>query len=193
LTPANSAAALEAEKVLPAPKRSPCHFSAQVMEVVLTVKSDETEHWIDYAKQTGRENDLVIFNAASDLSFGPLAYCWTARGKTRRTHRNGRRDVHNPDGRGQGSRTRQRVFRTGGRRAVASRPCCSLECQRSDLHIHQLISSLPTDKEQIEDPKWQESSACGRVSRSSATDKTLLRSRNGMTLKWPSCTSLRNS
>src|SRR5579863_2137427 len=44
--------------------------------LVLTVKSDETEHWIEYASQTGRSKDLVIFNAESDLTFDPLAYAW---------------------------------------------------------------------------------------------------------------------
>ena len=49
--------------------------------LVLTVKSDETEHWIEYANETGREDDLIIFNAASGFSFDPLAYIWQAGGR----------------------------------------------------------------------------------------------------------------
>src|SRR5260370_14663309 len=49
--------------------------------LVLTVKSTETQHWIDYAKTCGRAKDMVIFNAESGLSFDPLAYSWNQPGR----------------------------------------------------------------------------------------------------------------
>src|SRR5450755_1672006 len=49
--------------------------------LILTVKSDETAHWIEYAKACGREKDLVIFNAESALTFDPLAYSWAQPGR----------------------------------------------------------------------------------------------------------------
>jgi hypothetical protein len=49
--------------------------------LVLTVKSDETQHWIEYAKKAGREKDLLVFNAKGGLSFEPLAYLWQSGGR----------------------------------------------------------------------------------------------------------------
>jgi hypothetical protein len=49
--------------------------------LILTVKSDETEHWKEYARIAGREKDLVVFNATSGLSFDPLSYFWRAGGR----------------------------------------------------------------------------------------------------------------
>ena len=42
--------------------------------LVLCVKPDERSRWEAYAKAAGRENDLVIFNKASDLQFNFLQY-----------------------------------------------------------------------------------------------------------------------
>jgi type IV secretory pathway TraG/TraD family ATPase VirD4 len=42
--------------------------------VILTGKVDETELWIDYAKRTGRTDDLVVFNEQSSYRFNPLDY-----------------------------------------------------------------------------------------------------------------------
>jgi hypothetical protein len=42
--------------------------------LVLTVKSDETQHFLEYAAKAGRNKDVIVFNAESDLTFDPLAY-----------------------------------------------------------------------------------------------------------------------
>lgn len=42
--------------------------------IVLTGKVDEKDVWIRYAKETGREDDLVIFESGSPYKFNPLAY-----------------------------------------------------------------------------------------------------------------------
>jgi hypothetical protein len=49
--------------------------------LVLTAKSEETQNWIRYAKECGREKDLVIFNAESGHCFDPLFYEWTRKGR----------------------------------------------------------------------------------------------------------------
>lgn len=40
----------------------------------MCAKSDEKDRWVKYAKETGRENDLVIFNKEKDLKFNFLKY-----------------------------------------------------------------------------------------------------------------------
>lgn len=42
--------------------------------VVLTSKIDEVDSWRRYAKETGREDDLIIFEEGSPYKFNPLAY-----------------------------------------------------------------------------------------------------------------------
>jgi hypothetical protein len=42
--------------------------------IVLTGKMDEVTHWKKYAKQTGRMDDLIIFENGTSLSFNPLEY-----------------------------------------------------------------------------------------------------------------------
>src|SRR5580658_223459 len=49
--------------------------------LVLTAKAEETQNWIAYAKACGRERDLIVFNAESGGSFGPLHYEFTRAGR----------------------------------------------------------------------------------------------------------------
>jgi len=42
--------------------------------LVLCAKPDEKEQWIDYANETGRRNDLIIFGENSPHQFNPLQY-----------------------------------------------------------------------------------------------------------------------
>lgn len=48
---------------------------------VLCAKPDEKERWVNYAKETGREDDLVIFNKSSDYQFNFLSYEMTRKGE----------------------------------------------------------------------------------------------------------------
>ena len=53
--------------------------------LICTVKAEDTENYLAYAKACGREKDVIVFNVASSigsgLSFDPLAYLWaTGRG-----------------------------------------------------------------------------------------------------------------
>lgn len=49
--------------------------------VVLCAKPDEKENWVSYARQTGREKDLLIFSEGSGYEFNPLEYEMTRSGK----------------------------------------------------------------------------------------------------------------
>jgi hypothetical protein len=49
--------------------------------LVLTAKPEETHNWIQYAKECGRSNDLIIFNAESGHRFDPLFYEWNRPGR----------------------------------------------------------------------------------------------------------------
>lgn len=48
--------------------------------LILTAKSEETQNWIRYAKECGREQDLIIFNTENGC-FDPLHYEWTRNGR----------------------------------------------------------------------------------------------------------------
>jgi len=49
--------------------------------LVLCAKPDEKEQWVHYARQTGREEDLIIFGEDSPYQFNPLQYELTRAGK----------------------------------------------------------------------------------------------------------------
>jgi hypothetical protein len=49
--------------------------------LLLTVKPEDTETFVAYARECGREADVVVFNEASGLSFDPLAYEWSRPGR----------------------------------------------------------------------------------------------------------------
>lgn len=49
--------------------------------VVLCAKPDEAGEWENYARECGRENDLIIFREGSDWRFNPLQYETTRAGK----------------------------------------------------------------------------------------------------------------
>ena len=132
--------------------------------LILTVKSDETQRWIEYAEACGREKDLVIFNAESGLSFDPLAYTW------------------NQPGRGAGyletivemftslmSIGRPQVSASSESRyfelAVESLlrnvlVLLALAGERISItSIHKVISTLPTMPDEIETEEWQKCTA----------------------------------
>lgn len=49
--------------------------------LVLCAKPDEKKNWERYAKQTHREDDLIIFNEESNYEFNPLEYEMSREGK----------------------------------------------------------------------------------------------------------------
>ena len=49
--------------------------------LVLCAKPDERKNWENYAKETGRTSDLIIFSEENQLEFNPLEYEMTRPGK----------------------------------------------------------------------------------------------------------------
>jgi len=135
--------------------------------LVLTVKSNETEHWIEYAKKAGREKDLIIFNAKSGLSFDPLAYLWRSGGRAAAHIETiveaftilmgvGKNHEHSSE-----SQYFERAVEELLRAALvvlsnAAEPI-------SIISLHKLIASLPQEEGVVDTKEWQESSECSRV------------------------------
>jgi hypothetical protein len=42
--------------------------------LILTAKSSETRRWLQYAKEAGREKDVILFSESSGLCYDPFAY-----------------------------------------------------------------------------------------------------------------------
>jgi hypothetical protein len=49
--------------------------------VVMCAKPDEANEWVKYAKECGREQDLIMFSEGSKWRFNPLQYETTRGGK----------------------------------------------------------------------------------------------------------------
>jgi hypothetical protein len=49
--------------------------------LILTAKAEETTNWLQYAKDCGRINDVIVFNEKSGLVFDPIAYEWNRPGR----------------------------------------------------------------------------------------------------------------
>jgi len=134
--------------------------------LVLTVKSDETEHWTEYARQTGRAKDLIIFNAGR-LSFDPLAYTWNIPGRSAAhietivelfTTLMAVGKVYQPSS---GERYFEQAVEELMRAVLivlsnAGEPI-------SITAIHKVVCSPPVEREQVDAQAWQESSECSRV------------------------------
>jgi type IV secretory pathway TraG/TraD family ATPase VirD4 len=55
-----------------------CAFMRAGMGGVLhTVKSEDTANYLEYARECGREKDVIVFSEESGLTFDPLAYEWS--------------------------------------------------------------------------------------------------------------------
>src|SRR5262249_36114266 len=127
--------------------------------LVLTVKSDETEHWREYAALTGRTDDLIIFNDRTGLAFDPLAYFWNMPGRGGGFLETiielfttlisiGKQDV--------GSNN-ERFFELAVEELIrAALVLLSAAGEAiSIVSIHNLIVSLPVSPDQIENDQWQ--------------------------------------
>jgi hypothetical protein len=135
--------------------------------LILTVKSDETEHWKEYARITGRENDLIVFNAGSGLSFDPLSYFWRAGGRAAA-------QIETivelfttlmSVGKVYSQSSSERYFEQAVEELIRASlvVLSSAGEQISIITLHRFISSLPIDSEQVDSPSWQESSFCSQV------------------------------
>ena len=142
-------------------------LSAGFGGLVLTVKSSETEAWIEYARQTNRSDDLIIFNAKSGLSFDPLAYAWQVGGRAAAhietivelfTTLMSVGKVYQPSS---GERYFEQAVEELLRAALVV--ISNAGEAISITAIHKIVTSLPYERDQIDDPAWQASSECARV------------------------------
>jgi type IV secretory pathway TraG/TraD family ATPase VirD4 len=135
--------------------------------LVLTVKSDETEHWIEYAKKAGRERDLIVFNAKSGLSFDPLAYLWQSGGRAAahiETIVEAFTILMGVGKNNQNSSEAQYFERAVEELLRAALVVLSNAGEPiSILSLHKLIASLPHEEGAADTPEWQKSSEFARI------------------------------
>jgi hypothetical protein len=136
--------------------------------LICTVKSDETQHWIEYAKACGREKDLTVFNAESNLSFDPLAYSWNAGGTRAAAYLETIIELFTTlIAIGKPKATASSESRYFENAVEVAMRCVlvmlSLGGERiSILSIHKIIVSLPTRPEEIEEEPWRQTD-CGKL------------------------------
>jgi len=135
--------------------------------LVLTVKSDETAHWLEYAREAGRLDDVKVFNAQSGLSFDFLAYLWQAGGRASAqietiveifTTLMSVGKVYQPSsGEQYFEKAVEELMRaTLVVLANAGEPV-------SITSIHAFITSLPSSREQVKSPEWELETYSGKV------------------------------
>lgn len=134
--------------------------------LVLTVKSDETAHWIEYARQAGREKDVLVFNPASKLSFDPLAYLWASGGRAAAhietiaeafSTLTSVGKVYQPS-------SSEKYFENSVEELLRAGLVVLSNAKQpiSISSLHKLLSTLPKNEESIDDPQWQKTE-CSRV------------------------------
>jgi hypothetical protein len=135
--------------------------------LVLTVKSDETANFIEYARITGRTKDLIIFNARSGLTFDPLAYAWNIPGRAA-AHIETIVELFTTlmsVGKVYTASSGERYFEFAVEelmRAILIAKSNAGEAI-SITSIHNIVTSLPSSQEQVDDPGWLNNSPCGQL------------------------------
>ncbi len=135
--------------------------------LVLTAKAEETQNWIRYARECGREKDLIIFNAESGHCFDPLHYEMTRKGR-------GSGDLESiidflttlaSIGKKEGHGGHDPFWEFGNEKLMrgtiklldlAGEPV-------SIVNIDRVIKSLPTRINEHEDTAWQKKSYCAQL------------------------------
>jgi TraM recognition site of TraD and TraG len=141
-----------------------CAFMRAGMGGVLhTVKSEDTANYLEYARECGREKDVVVFSEESGLQFDPLAYEWsrpTGRGAASIEacidYFSTLLSVGKPQGGGGESRFWELAAEQLMRNAIqliklAGEPL-------SIVNISRVISSFPAQPGQQEEGSWQDGS-----------------------------------
>jgi hypothetical protein len=135
--------------------------------LILTVKSNETQQWLEYAKICGREKDVIVFNPESNLSFDPLAYSWNQPGR-------GAAYIETiielfttliSVGKQHTGASGERYFEQAVEELMrAVLVMLSLAGEAISItSIDNVIASLPSEPAQIEDADWQKTSFCGKL------------------------------
>lgn len=132
--------------------------------LVLCAKPDETQTWKSYARETGREQDLIIFNAASGHTFDPIFYEWNREGP-------GAADIENivelfstllAIGKAPVGMSAERYFELAAEylMRVAIVLLAQARVPLSIASLTDLIESLPTRPGESDTESWQRTSKC---------------------------------
>jgi hypothetical protein len=135
--------------------------------LILTAKSEETRNWIGYAKECGREKDLIVFNAESGHCFDPLHYEWTRPGR-------GAGDLESvidffstlvSIGKKEGGHSHDPFWERGNEQLMRNViKLLDLAGERISIaNIDRVIKSLPTRPDQHEEVAWQNESYCAQL------------------------------
>ena len=131
------------------------------------VKSEDAETYISYAKECGREKDLIIFSEKSGLTFDPLAYMWSMPGR-------GGGDAENiidyfstllSIGKQHVGVNNDRFWELASEKLmrVAIHLIKLSKTPLSIVNIHRVIESLPTIPGEYESEQWQNESYCASL------------------------------
>lgn len=135
--------------------------------LILTAKAEETAIWLQYAKDCGREKDVIVFSEQSGLVFDPIAYEWNR-------ERRGAGDIENvidffstlvslgKKEVGQGhdpfwERGNEQLMRNVIKLLDLAGESVSI------VTIDRCIKSLPTSVGEFEEETWQQESYCAQL------------------------------
>ncbi len=134
--------------------------------LILTAKSEETQNWIRYAKECGREKDLILFNAESGC-FDPLFYEWTRPGR-------GAGDLESiidlfstlvAIGKQDTGHSQDAFWQRGCEQLIRNAlKLLDLAGERISIAtLDRVIKSLPTRPDEHEEGAWQKKSYCAQL------------------------------
>jgi len=135
--------------------------------LVLTAKSSDTPQWLNYAKETGRIRDTIVFSEKSGYQFDPIAYEWGRPGRGAGDVENiidffttlvslGKKDTahgHDPFW----ERGNEQLMRNVIKLLDLSGETISI------VSIDRCIKSLPTHPGEYEEEAWQKESFCAHL------------------------------
>jgi hypothetical protein len=135
--------------------------------LVLTAKAEETHNWIRYARECGREKDLIVFNAESGHAFDPLHYEWSRPGR-------GAGDLESTidlfstlvsSGNDNTGHSHDPFWDRGNQQVMRNDiKLLDLAGERISIaNIDRIIKSLPTRPDQHEEEAWQRESYCAQI------------------------------
>ena len=137
--------------------------------LVMTAKRSEKDLWVKYCKKYSREKDLVIFSPDSNQYFNFFDYVSNGDNKNI-THnivdvimdviKTGNQNGHEAD--------KEFWVNSLQELIVHAVELCLITKNKKLKHISQIVQSAPRNMEQLNNPKWRQSSKCFRLLEHSA-------------------------
>jgi type IV secretory pathway TraG/TraD family ATPase VirD4 len=142
------------------------YLDAGMAAVVLCAKVSETERWVKYARQTGREKDVILFRPDMPYRLNFIDYEMNRSGAgsgllinlvAMFTSLAEMADRH-----GQGAGQKDKFWDRAMEQMLTAALCIlqNASDRVSLADVHELIVSAPTSAEMLQSAKWQEQSAC---------------------------------